>query len=79
MTVQQLIDRLKDYPPEAIVYVPCSLEGKNGTLQFVATVPHVDITIPGIRIDDDVALLPGEMEGFLHGDDASDDERQGES
>jgi len=79
MTVQQLIHRLMDYPPEAIVYVPSNTDGKNGTLQFVANVPHVEIPIPGIRIDDDVALLPGDMEHFILEDGASDEDRQGES
>lgn len=79
MTVQQLIDRLKEYPAEALVYIPSNTDGKNGTVQFVAKVPHVEITIPGIRIDDDVALLPGEMEHFILEPDASDEDRQGES
>jgi len=79
MTVGQLIDRLKEYPLDALVYVPCSLQGKNGTVQFIARVPHTNLPIPGIAIPDDVALLPGEMEDFILDPDASDDERQGES
>lgn len=79
MTVLQLIDKLKQYPGEALVYVPISMSGKNGTVQFVARVPHLDLLIKGITIDDDVALLPGEMESFILEPGASDEERQGDS
>lgn len=79
MTVQQLIDRLKAYPPDALVYAPCSMQGNNGTVQFIARVPHLNLPIPGIKIDDDVALLPGKMEGFILEADAPDEERQGDS
>lgn len=79
MTVQQLIDRLAAFPKDALVYVPIAQDGSNGTVQFVAEVPHTDIPIPGIRISNDVALLPGMMEHFILPDDASDEDRQGES
>lgn len=79
MTVQQLRDRLNEYPPDALVYVPCSLDGKNGTVQFVTRVPYVNLPIPGIAIADDVALLPGAMEHFVLGPNATDEDRQGES
>ncbi len=79
LTVQQLIDRLKEYPPHALVYVPCSMEGKNGTVQFIARIPHTNLPFSGIKIEDDVALLPGAMEGFVLDADATDEDRQGES
>ena len=78
MTVKQLIECLKTHDQDAIVYVPSSLDGTNGTVQFVAKVPHVNISIPGVTITDDVALLPGEMEQFVCDGD-SDEERQGDS
>ena len=79
MTVRQLIDRLATFPPDAIVYVPSSDDGRNGTVQFVVTTPHTNIPFEGLRIDADVSLLPGDMEHFILAPDASDEARQGES
>lgn len=79
MTVRQLIERLTTFPQDALVYVPSSDNGKNGTVQFVVTTPHTRIPFEGIRIDADVSLLPGDMERFVLEPDASDEDRQGES
>lgn len=79
MTVARLIELLRQYPMDAIVYVPLAMDGKNGTVQFVAVMPHEDVTIQGVEIPDDVALLPGEMEGFLMPVDAPDEFREGQS
>jgi hypothetical protein len=79
MTVQQLIDSLRLYPPDSLVYIPISQDGANGTVQFVGRFPHTNLPVPGISITEDVALFPGEMERFVVAPDAPDEERQGES
>ena len=65
MTVKELIERLSTFNQEAMVYVPSNNNGQNDTVRFVANMLHTSLPIQGIRIDPDVALLPGDMEQFV--------------
>lgn len=66
MTVKELIAELQDRDPDALVYVPLS-DGKNGILKYVCRCPHTNLP-DGIAISDDIALLPIEMDDFVHGE-----------
>ena len=67
MTVRELIAELQQRDQDALVYVPHS-EGKNGILKYVCRCPHTNLP-EGIAISDDIALLPMEMEAFVHGNE----------
>lgn len=57
MTVAEIMELLKDYPPDRNVYVPDSRDGTAQIVQQVVTLCHLN-GIPGVTIPDDVALLP---------------------
>ena len=75
MTVRELINKLRNCDQSAIVYVPLNEDGKNGTAQCVARFQHTEISIPGIAVSDDVAILPGEMMARFIGSPSDEQEQ----
>lgn len=73
MTVQELRDRLSAFPADAMVYIPTNDTGKNDTVRFVCHMPHTALSIEGISIFPDVALLPGDMEHYVTDSDKIED------
>ena len=65
MTVRQLIIQLQQYPSDALVYVPIS-DGQNGTVQFVARLPHLCRWFTHHRWED--SPMPKKRDPFLDGD-----------
>ena len=72
MTVKELVALLAEHDPNEMVYVPSNTDGTNDTVRFVARCPHLQ-SIPGVKISDDVALLPGAMEHFVTDSDKIED------
>ena len=64
MTKRELIKALSRYEDDAMIYVPSSPTGCNGTLVFIARVDHSNL-IPGVSMAPDLAFLPGNMEHFV--------------
>lgn len=62
MTVKELIIRLQEYPPDAMVYVP-SIEFACDTVLAVNPLQHENLP-PGISVSDDVVLLPWTREEY---------------
>lgn len=57
MTVKELIIRLQEYPPDVLVYVPCT-DGRCDPVHTVCVLKHLNLPA-GIAIPDDIVLLPG--------------------
>ena len=64
MTVQEVYDALAQYPPDANVYVPDSRDGTAQIAKLVGPLRHVGEGIPGVRIPDDVYIIPWTDEEF---------------
>lgn len=75
MTVRELIIRLENFDDDAMVYIPCTVSDcNNGTVRFVANMPHNNIPEEmRIHIFPDVALLTGDMEGYVTASDLIED------
>lgn len=76
MTVRELIAELQTRDQDALVWIPRCEDGKNGLAKYVCRCPHTNLP-EGISIPDDIAILPLEMDDYVHGDDGENTENPG--